>query len=102
MQFTGSEVAVFNPLAHIVLVDRITEVLEVIGIDLGIGLGGFGLLRDFELSGRGGEADLDSVGVTPQNFRPLAPSRAVALVNDDVAKIVGWVMRGQETRRPVL
>ena len=57
---------------------------------------------NFELARRGGQADLDGVGVAGQHLRPLAPGRAVALVDDDVAEVVLGVVRGQEVGRAVV
>ena len=74
--------------------------LDVVCRDLDIGqhvlVVGLAVLCHDDLTRRGGQADLYGVRVAGQHLRPLAPGRAVALVNDDVAEEVGRVVRGQE------
>jgi hypothetical protein len=92
----GGQVAVFDALGHVVFVDRLAEIADVVGGDLGVGLRLFGGGAVFELARGGGEADLDGVGVAGEDLGPLAPGGAVALVDDDVAEIVLGVEGGQK------
>jgi len=55
--------------------------------------------RDNELARCRGESDLHSVWVAREDRRPCAPGRAVALVNDDMAEVIGGIVRDQEGRR---
>jgi hypothetical protein len=75
---------------------------HVVGGHLEIGGDFLRLLRDFQLPRRGGETDLYGVWVPGKDLGPLAPSRAVAFVNDDVAEVVGGIERCEEVGRAVL
>src|SRR4030042_54412 len=57
------KISVLNPLAHIVLVDRFTEVAEIVGCDLRIRLRFFSALAEFKLAWGCGEPDLHGLGV---------------------------------------
>src|SRR5260370_13942887 len=52
--------------------------------------------RELNLARRGGQADLHGIGIAREHLRPLAPRRAVAFVNDNVAEVVFWVIGDQE------
>ena len=92
----GREVAVLDPLRDAVFVYRLAEVADVIGGDLGVGPSLGGALGELDLPRGGGEADLDRLGVAGEDLRPLAPGRAVALVDDDVAEVVLRIMGREE------
>jgi hypothetical protein len=95
----GGEVAVLDALSHVVLVDGLAEVAEVVGIDLAVGLGLTAPLAHLELSRGRRQADLHGIRVAREHLGPLAPGRAVALVDDDMAEVVHGVVRDQERRR---
>jgi hypothetical protein len=94
----GSQVAVVDPLRHVVLVDRLAEVPPVVGRDLGIRLDLLALLGELQLARGRRQADLHGIGIPGEHLRPLPPCRAMALVDDDVAEVILRVMRGQEVR----
>ena len=90
----GGEIAVFLGLDQRVFVDRLAEILVVVGGDLLVL--GRGVLRFLQLARRGGEADVDGVGVALEHLRPAAPGGAVALVDDDDAEGILAVVLGEE------
>lgn len=90
------QVAVLDALAHVVLVDRRPEMGAVVRGDLRVGQRLPGPLGDLESPRGRGQADLHRPGIPGEHLRPLAPGRAVALVDDDVAEVVLRVVRGQE------
>src|SRR2546422_3857093 len=88
-----SEIPVLDALAHVVFVYRLSEVSEVVGVNLCIKLGFCRMLRQFELSRRSGQPHLHRMGVSRENLGPFSPGRAVTLVYHNVTEIVGRVMR---------
>ena len=50
----------------------------------------------FQLARRGGQTDVDGVGVALQHLGPAAPGGAVALVDDDDAEGILAVMLGKK------
>ena len=93
--FTSRQITVLLGLNQGVFIHRLAKILEVIGFDFGIG-GGL-LFALAQLALRGGQADMDGIGIALQHFRPTPPSRAVAFVNDNHREGVFRVIVGQET-----
>jgi hypothetical protein len=89
----GGEVAVLDALGHVVLVDRVAEVRQVVGGDLRVRGRLRGPLAEVNPPRGSREADLHGVGVPRQH---LGPGRAVALVDDHVAEVVLGVVRDEE------
>ena len=97
------EVAVRNALLVGVFVNGLAEILQVVRQQAPVFLDLFGELarlhfRQLELARRGGEADLNRLAVLLQDDEPLAPSRAMALVNDDDIEVAGRVMLEEKRR----
>ena len=90
------EIAVLHRLTDFVLVDWRAEPRVVVGGDGGVGLGFGGVFGGSKLARRGSEADLHRVGIHRQHLGPLAPRRTVALVDDDVGEVVGWIVFREE------
>jgi len=90
LDFAGGEVAVLDALRQRVFVHRFAEVADVVGADLQVFLGAGEFARS------GGEADLEGVRIAGEDFRPGAPGRAVAFVDDDVTEVVLRVMPAHE------
>ena len=97
LDFAGGEVAVFDGLRHIVLIDRFAEVSDIVGGNFLVQLGFGRIFLDFELVRRGGKSDLRGLAVAGQHLRPLAPGRAVTFVDDDMREIVFGVVCGKES-----
>ncbi len=93
--FTGSQVAVIHPLRHVIFIDRLAEIMDVVGCDLLV-FRAFVPIDPGQLARCGGQADLDRLRVALQDQRPLAPGRAVALVHDDVGEIIFGIVVCQE------
>jgi hypothetical protein len=45
LNLTGGEITVFDALAHVVLIHRLAEVMDIVGGDLGVGHGFLGFFR---------------------------------------------------------
>ena len=84
-------------------VDGLAEVVVVVARDalVVVGVDVLRALGRHDLAGRGGEADVDGVAVAGEHGAPLAPRRAVALVDDDVAEVVLAVVAVEVRRVPV-
>lgn len=67
------QIAVLDPLGHVVLVNRLAEVRHVIGGEAEILLGLRALFGRLEPAWGGREADLDRVGIAGEDEAPLAP-----------------------------
>ena len=97
------QVAVRDTLLVGVFVNGLAEVLQVVRNQAAVFLDLFSELarldfRQLELARRSREADLNRLAVLFQDDKPLAPSRAVALVNDDDIEVAGRVMLEEERR----
>ena len=98
--FAGGEVAVFLRLNQRVFIDRLAKILVVVGGDLGVfvGLG----LRLAKLARRGGQADVNRLGVALEHLGPLAPGGPMTLVDDDDAEGVFRVMLRQKAGKVIV
>ena len=64
----GGKIPILNPLAHVVFVHRLTEVAEIIRIDLGVKLRFFSLFRYLQLPRRGGQSHLHRLWVSREHL----------------------------------
>src|SRR5690242_3691610 len=96
--FAGRKVAVIDPLADVVGVYRLTEVGDIVRRDFGIGacFGAVLCRRVYQLPWRGCEADVCRLRIAGQDLRPFVPCRAMALIDDDVAEGVLWIVGREE------
>src|SRR5262249_35260254 len=94
--FAGCKVTVLLPLYERVLVDWWAEILVVVRCNLNIlFMSGF---RFAKLTRCRRQADLDRMRIALKHFRPLAPRRAVALINDDYTERILAVVFRQKAR----
>src|SRR5712691_7810387 len=101
VDFARGEVAIFDALAHVIFVHRLTKILQVIRVERSVEVGFFGVLGNLNLARSRGEADLHGLGVSGEDLRPLPPGGTVTLVYDDVAEVVRWVEGSEKVCRPV-
>ena len=97
----GSKEAVLLPLRDRVLVGGLAEIADVVSGDLPVLLHAFIVrtaLIDGQRAGCSGQANLYGFRVALKDQAPLAPCRAVALVDDDVTEVVLGVVLDQEAR----
>jgi len=68
VNLAGGEIAVFDPLAHVILINRFAKMAQVVGGQLRIGQALFGFLGHLELARRRRESDLYSGGIPREHL----------------------------------
>ena len=73
LDFAGGKVAVLHRLGHVIFVDRLAEIGDVVRGDFGVSLAFGGFLFALKLARGGGEADLHSVAVAGEGPATTCP-----------------------------
>ncbi|MBT9149651.1 MAG: hypothetical protein DDT28_01086 [Dehalococcoidia bacterium] len=91
----GRKIAIFNSLRHVIFVNRLTKVFEIIGSNFFI-LPAL-LLRTPSKRARGcREPNLNSFWVSSKHSAPFPPGASMALINDDMAEIILGIVLQKE------
>ena len=92
------QVSILDPLHHRVFVRGLAKMPEIVRADFGVGFRFFRFLGENDLARRRRQSDLHRIGIAREDFRPLAPRRAMTFINDDVAEIVDGVILKEKIR----